>query len=122
MANVKNLKPCEYKLSQEEAKKGGRNSVKARREKKMLRECLEELMSAEVGVDKDGKKIDGATAISTRLFRKALDGDVRAFEVLRDTLGQKPVERVMVSDVDPDVVNEVENIVAQKARELNDKG
>ena len=31
MANEQNLRPSEYKLSQEEAKKGGINSGKARR-------------------------------------------------------------------------------------------
>lgn len=40
MANEHNLRPCEYKLSQEEAKKGGINSGKARRERKTLRDLL----------------------------------------------------------------------------------
>ena len=34
MPNEQNLKPSEYKLSQDEAKKGGIASGKARREKK----------------------------------------------------------------------------------------
>lgn len=38
MANEQNLRPCEYKLSQEEAKKGGMASVKARRRKKLMSE------------------------------------------------------------------------------------
>ena len=33
MANEQNLRPSEYKLSQEEAKKGGKASAEARRRK-----------------------------------------------------------------------------------------
>ena len=46
MANEKNLKPSEYKLSQEEAKKGGIASGKARREKKAMREILAEILDS----------------------------------------------------------------------------
>ena len=37
MANEQNLRPCEYKLSQEEQKKGGIASGKARREKATMK-------------------------------------------------------------------------------------
>lgn len=45
MANEKNLKPGKYKLSKEEAKKGGKNSVKARREKKTIQTLLNDLLN-----------------------------------------------------------------------------
>ena len=44
MANEQNLRPGEYKLSKEEAKKGGINSGKARREKATMRKTLEMLL------------------------------------------------------------------------------
>ena len=37
MPNIENLKPSEYKLTQEEAKKGGIASGKARREQKLFK-------------------------------------------------------------------------------------
>ena len=37
MANEQNLRPCEYQLSREEAKKGGKASVEARRRKKAVK-------------------------------------------------------------------------------------
>ena len=110
MANEQNLRPSEYKLSQEEAKKGGIASGKARREKKLLRECIEILLEKEM-TDKSGKSITGAEALTAKLFAEAMKGNVKAFEVLRDTAGQKPVEKVMVADVDPAVIAEVEAIV-----------
>lgn len=47
MANEQNLKPCEYKFTQEEVKKGGIASGEIRRRKKLLRECLDELLAKE---------------------------------------------------------------------------
>lgn len=100
MANEQNLKPSEYKLSQEEAKKGGIASGEARRQKRDLRKALEVLLEKTVSKDKEGKEISGAEALALKQFEKALKGDTKAFEVIRDTSGQKPVEKVEVGKID----------------------
>ena len=48
MANEQNLRPSEYKLSQEEAKRGGINSAKARREKKTIQKILADLLDGQI--------------------------------------------------------------------------
>ena len=48
MANEQNLRPSEYKLSREEAKKGGINSGKARREKKTIQKILADLLDGQI--------------------------------------------------------------------------
>ena len=48
MANEQNLRPSEYKLSQEEAKKGGIASGKARREKKTIQKILADLLDGQI--------------------------------------------------------------------------
>lgn len=48
MANEQNLRPSEHKFTQEEAKKGGRNSAKARREKKTIQKILADLLDSEI--------------------------------------------------------------------------
>lgn len=106
MANEQNLRPSEYKLSREEAKKGGQNSVKSRRERKKLREEL--LMLLESG--------DTQNRIAVALIKEAIDGNssqsvVRAFEAIRDTIGEKPVDKVMIAEVDQSVIDEVERAV-----------
>lgn len=68
--------------------KGGRKSGEARRKKKELRERLEILLARKTG------RMETADAISLALIEKALAGDVRAFEVIRDTLGEKPASRI----------------------------
>lgn len=116
MANEQNLRPGEYKLSQEEAKKGGQNSGKARREKKLLRECMEILLEKEM-TDKSGKTMTGAEALTAKLFAEALKGNVKAFEVLRDTAGQKPIERVMVAEVEQSVIDEIEEMMNEESEQ-----
>lgn len=110
MANEQNLRPGEYHLSREEAKKGGKASAEARRKKRDLRAALEVLLEREVS-DGSGGTITGAQALTARLYKEALKGNVKAFEVLRDTVGQKPVEKVVVADVDQEIIEEVEKAV-----------
>lgn len=81
------------------ARKAGQASGKARRNKALLRDCLEILMEKKYLDKNTGKKYTGAEMLSIDLFQRALDEQdtakkARAFEVLRDTSGQKPVDKV----------------------------
>ena len=99
MANEQNLlKPGDLTPSQRRANasKAGKASGEARRKKKLLRECLEILLEKEM-TDKKGETMTGAEALSAKLFSEAMKGNVKAFEVLRDTAGQKPVEKVQMN-------------------------
>ena len=92
--NPENMNPCRSKEEAiERGRKGGINSGKARRNKAMLRDCLQVLMEKKM-LDENGKKITGAEALSVEVFQKALAGDMKAWELLRDTVGQKPVDKV----------------------------
>lgn len=116
MANKDNLIPnsdLTPKERREKAKKAGIASGEARRKKKELRESLEILLAKDF-TDKDGNTMSGADAISAKLFAQALKGNIKAFEVIRDTAGQKPVERVMVAEVEQNTIDEVDNIVKAK--------
>lgn len=99
MANEQNLRPSEYKLSLDEAKKGGIASGEARRRKRDIRLALEALLEKDY-TDKQGNTMTGAQAIALKQLEKALKGDTKAFEVVRDTVGQKPVEKVAVTNID----------------------
>ena len=63
-------------------------------------------------IDRDGVIVIGhCRALAAKAFQAALKGDWKAWELVRDTAGQKPVERVMVADVEPSVIEEVERAV-----------
>ena len=102
------------KRSKEEARrlgaKGGRKSGEVRRQKKLLKDCLDELLQRE-WENRQGEKMSGSEAISVAVFKKALAGDMKAFEIVRDTSGQKPIEKIMMAEVDQTTINEVESMV-----------
>ncbi len=78
--------------------KGGKNSGEARREKRALRDTLQELLSLDYDVD--GTKMGGSEATSIALIKQALKGNVKAYEVIRDTIGEKPTEKVNIENSD----------------------
>ena len=118
MANEQNLRPSEYKLSQEEAKKGGKASGEARRRKRDLRKALESLLEGDVSVVDKGsgevRVVSGTEAITTKLFEQAMKGNVKAFKTIRETVGQDPVQKIEVAQADPEVIREVEDMVYGK--------
>lgn len=100
------------------ARKAGIASGEARRAKRDLRIALEMLLDKEFP-SKDGTK-SGAELIAFKQFQKALDGDTRAFEVIRDTAGQKPVDRVQIAEIDQNTIDEVERMVLEHDKATSD--
>jgi hypothetical protein len=110
MAGKDNLVPIRTtEEARERGKNGGKKSGEARRNKKMLRECLEALLEGEV--EYNGSKVSISEAMAATAVQAALRGDWKAWELVRDTAGQKPVEKVVTADVDPSVIDEVEEMV-----------
>ena len=91
-----NLKVPSSKEARKYGAMGGKASVAARQRRKQLRELLEEAL-AMPAKDRDGTK---AEAIAAALVERAEKGDTRAFELVRDTLGEKPTAQVDVTSSD----------------------
>lgn len=117
MANEQNLRPSEYKLSQEEAKKGGIASGEARRRKRDIRLALEALLEKDI-TDKHGNVMSTAEAIAIKQIEKALKGDTRAFEVVRDSAGQKPTDKIDLT-VNDDSTKEMDEYFARRSKGTN---
>lgn len=85
MANEQNLKPIKNsKVARELQEK----SVKKRKENQIARKTFRESLLLLLEQDNTQKEINEA------LIAKALSGDTKAFEVIRDTIGEKPIEKV----------------------------
>ena len=112
MANEQNLRPCEHKLTQEEAKKGAQKSAEVRRKKRDLKLAIQALLEADIKDKRTGEVMSGAEALAVAQYRKALKGDTKAFEVLRDTSGQKPVEKVEQVNIDGEYLDKVNELKA----------
>lgn len=96
------------------ARRAQEKSAAAQSERKTLREGLLLLLSEEL--KKDGKPSGKTTqdAIIAGLVKRAVAGDTRAFEIIRDTIGEKPVERIANVTPDPDVIADVEKALFGK--------
>lgn len=110
MPNEQNLRVPTSSEARENGKKGGIASGEARRAKKSLREAMQILMEADL-TGKDGKTMTGTEAMAAKAFQAALKGDWKAWELVRDTAGYKPVDKVMVADVEKTIIDEVERMV-----------
>lgn len=113
LANPENLIPNDQRTPsqrRENARKAGKASGKARRERKQMREVIEELMSRQY-VDANGNEIDGVTALMTRVYRQAMDGDMKAVTFLRDTAGEMPVQKVETVTIAPETYERVQGIL-----------
>ena len=107
-----NLIPCSERSKDETreiGKKGGIASGEARRRKRDIRLAVEALLERDYK-GKDGKILSGAEAITVKQMEKALKGDTKAFEVLRDTAGQKPIEKVEQVNIDVEYDASVEYV------------
>lgn len=109
--NEQNLRPSEYKLSQEEAKKGGIASGKARREKADLRKMMQIWLESDVAKDKEGNPLTGAELMVNVAAKEMKNGNPKFWEMIRDTAGFKPIDKVMIAEVDQAVIDEVEKAV-----------
>lgn len=94
--NPQNLISADKRTLEERKKvasRAGKASGESRRRKKTLREELLAILS-------DG---DIQNRVSLALVQQALLGNVKAFETLRDTIGQKPVEKIEQTSVTIDL-------------------
>lgn len=116
MANLEKGKATQFQTGDEQAKiaqMGGIASGESRRARKSLRAELEALLSEAV-IDKKTKKPTDSTvqqAITAALVQKALRGNTKAYEIIRDTIGEKPVERFSLEEISQDTIDEVEKMV-----------
>lgn len=83
--NLISLRDRTTSEQREIASKGGKASGKARRERRLIREALQERMNA--------KDLD---EVCDKLIERAKN-TARDFEVLRDTLGEKPNDSIALS-------------------------
>ena len=104
MINKQNLKPLSTEKAREIGSKGGKASAEARRKKRDLRLMCQMVLEMDIK-GKDGTMKSGAEAITLAQLQKALKGDAKAYEVLRDTAGQKPIEKVEQVNIDMEYEN-----------------
>lgn len=113
MSNLDNLTPFTSEQSREEAakngKKGGIISGQKRRERKTIKEELLMVLNEKIADKKSGKKTTPLKAISYTLLKQALDGNIKATELLLKIIGEMPKDEM-------EITQKGINIVAADAR------
>lgn len=83
-------------------RKGAEVSNAVQKRAKTFAEELRILLEAEITNGK-GEKVTTRKAISTALIKKAIQGDKGAYEQIRDTVGERPTEKVEQVVITPEV-------------------
>jgi hypothetical protein len=115
VANKKNLRPQAHKLTVEEQSNGGKKSAEVRREKKLLKDCMLDLLSLPVADARNYNKlvrlglnledIDNRSLLTVALFKKAVEtGDVSAFREIRNLIGEDKTDN-------EDVMNKLDDVL-----------
>lgn len=110
VANEQNLIPGAHRLTVEEASKGGKKSGETRRRRKAFAEAFNVLLGQEF-TDTHGNSKSGVELIAMKTFRAAMDGDLKAMQIIRDTVGEMPVQRVEVDTIDPQARAEMDELL-----------
>ncbi len=112
--NLKNTEATQFKSGSkavESGRKGGIASGKAKREKADFKKKCQAWMEAEVAKDKNGNPMTGADLMIAVAGKEIKNGSSKFWELMRDTAGFKPIDKVMVSEVEQSVIDEVEAAV-----------
>lgn len=100
------------------ARKGGINSGKRRREKKLLKDILDEIGCTTIPEEKtriaiakmlgmeDTDNVTFDVGIALKAMQQAMKGNIRALEFIRDTRGQNPKYTHTDTEKDNDMVLE----------------
>ncbi len=113
MANEQNLRPPTTEEARERGKKGGKASAKKRQQNKTFKEIINKFLDEQV-TNEDLKEqmvkfgfadneISNKCCAVFALWKEAIKGNTKAFELMRDTIGEKPIEQIQ--RINPPVIN-----------------
>lgn len=116
--NIQNLKRLRSpNEARKNGKKGGLKSGEIRRQRKTFKLALEQVLStiaSEKWIHNRAMKecFDPKLSLGENLaiaqVLNAINGDTKAYEVIRDTIGEKPVEKIEVNEIDDEREKEIE--------------
>ena len=95
----------------ENGRKGGIASGKARRERADLRRQLQIFLESDDYSDKHGNKMTGAELMVKVAAKEMAKGNPKFWELIRDTAGFKPIDKIQIAEIDQADIDEVEAMV-----------
>ena len=105
--NPQNLRTPSTDEARDMQRKSARKRSQNTKERKVIREIIEKRL-----------KVKDLNEIVDNLIARAKE-DSKDFEVLQAAMGQKPIDKVVTAEVDPDVIEDVERMVMEDDAEDN---
>ena len=129
-----NLRPINENITPEQRKeiasKAGKASAEKKRQRKEMREMIQDIF--EIGIKKGkvvedikslddarGKNLTVGQALVLAQVKKAMSGDTRALEFLRDTMGEKPTNK---QEITAKVIESPLNSILEQLKENEEEG
>ena len=113
MANEQNLRPPTTEEARERGRKGGKASAKKRQQNKTFKEIINKFLDGQVSDERlkqqmiefgfADKEVSNKSCAVFALWKEAIKGNTKAFELMRDTIGEKPIEQIQ--NINPPVIN-----------------
>lgn len=116
MANEQNLIKNEDLTPEQRrrnASKAGKASAKKRQQNKTFKEIINKFLDGQVSDERlkqqmidfgfADKEVSNKSCAVFALWKEAIKGNTKAFELLRDTVGEKPIEQIQ--NINPPVIN-----------------
>ena len=107
MANEQNLRPPTSEEARERGRKGGQASAKKRQQNKTFKEIINKFLDGQVSDERlkqqmiefgfADKEVSNKSCVVFALWKEAIKGNTKAFELLRDTVGEKPQDKINIS-------------------------
>lgn len=122
--NLKNTEATQFKSglkAVEAGRKGGIKSGEAKREKANLKKQLQVFLEEEL-TDKHGNVMTGAEMMVKVAVKEMSKGNPKFWELIRDTAGFKPIDKIQVTEIDQQAIDEVEAMVLGAEEENADTG
>ena len=121
MAGKDNLRAPSPEEARERGRKGGKASAEARKKRKAFKDAILAVL-AEPLTDKAGNPHPSGMNVQEAMIRgvikRAINGDPRAMEVIRDTVGEKPVQQVEVATPKAELAGDIADALAQREKDL----
>ena len=116
MANEQNLIKNEALTPEQRrrnASKAGKASAKKRQQNKTFKEIISRFLDGQVSDERlkqqmiefgfADSEVSNKSCAVFALWKEAIKGNTKAFELLRDTIGEKPIEQIQ--NINPPVIN-----------------
>lgn len=129
--SLKNLKPSSQWTEEEKkanGSKGGLIASENRKRKRLLKDLVQMVLDerpdkyvtdsiSRIFPEIPPAEINNRLALISVLYQKALNGDTKAFEVLRDTGGEKPGEKMDLSNSDGSLSPQRLEVIFKKTKD-----